>query len=82
MILDPRPSLVFFLQVKKAERGLGTRLNADIPYLKKHSVLLSRKHPLMSLIMKSAHEIVEQNEMKETLTEIRAKYWTVKSIIH
>ena len=26
MTLDPRPSLVFFLQVKKAERGLGTRL--------------------------------------------------------
>ena len=26
MTLDTRPSLVFFLQVKKAERGLGTRL--------------------------------------------------------
>ena len=26
VILDTRPSLVFFLQVKKAEKGLGTRL--------------------------------------------------------
>ena len=30
MTLDPRPSLVFFLQVKKAERGLGTRLKAAL----------------------------------------------------
>ena len=31
MTLDPRPSLVFFLQMKKAERGLGTRLCPSSP---------------------------------------------------
>ena len=29
MTLDPRPSLVFSLQLKKAERGLGTSLAAS-----------------------------------------------------
>ena len=66
----------------------GRLTNANLPYATTHPVLLSRKHPLTSLIVKNAHERVQHNGVKETLTEIRAKYWIVKgrslvkSIIH
>ena len=46
--------------------------------LYKYPVLLCRKHPPTSLIVRSAHEQVQHNGVKETLTEIRAKYWIIK----
>ena len=66
----------------------GWLVNAELSYSAKHPVLLSRKHLLTSLIVKSTHERVQHNGVKETLTEIRANYWIVKgrslvkSIIH
>ena len=66
----------------------GPLTNANLPYSTKHPVLLCGKHPLTSLIVRSAHERVQHNGVKETLTEIRAKYWIVKgrslvkSVIH
>ena len=46
-----------------------------------------RDHPLTTLIIDNAHERVVHNKVRETLTDIRSKYWilkgrnTVKSII-
>ena len=57
----------------------GGRLeNADLPYSTKYPVLLSRKHYLTILIVKDAHGRVQHNGVKDTLTEIRSKYWIVK----
>ena len=57
------------------EQGLwhcGGRLaNAEIPYPTKHPVLLPRSHPLTSLIVCDAHNRVQHNGVKETLTEVR-----------
>ena len=50
-------------------------------------MLLSRDHPLTTLIIQNAHERVGHNGVRDTLTEIRSRYWilkgrnTVKSII-
>ena len=64
------------------EAGLwrcGRRLsNANIPFSTKHPILLHRNHPLTTLIIRKAHEKVLHNGVKETLTEIRSKYWIVK----
>ncbi len=77
-----------FLDTANVWRCGGRLTNVNLPYSTKHPVLLSRKHPLTSLIVESAHERVQHNGVKETLTEIRAKYWIVKgrslvrSVIH
>ena len=53
-----------------------------------HTVILSKKPTLTALIARHAHQRVQHNGVKETLTEIRAKYWIiggrslVRSIIH
>ena len=56
----------------------GGRLqNADLPFSAKHPVLLDRKHHLTQLIINEAHQGVQHNGVKETLTEVRSKYWIV-----
>jgi hypothetical protein len=45
-----------FLDTANVWRCGGRLTNANLPYSIKHPVLLSRKHPLTSLIVKSAHE--------------------------
>ncbi len=65
------------------ERGLwrcGGRLaNADIPYATKHPILLLRDHPLTSMVVRAAHVRVGHNGVKETLTELRRKFWVIKA---
>ena len=57
----------------------GGRLgNADIPYGTKHPIFLSKQHFLTKLIVKNAHERVMHNGVKDTLTEVRSKFWIVK----
>ena len=67
----------------------GGRLqNANLPFSSKHPILLNKKHHLAYLIVKNAHKRVQHNGVKETLTEVRSKYWIVggrslvKSFIH
>ena len=64
------------------ENGLlrckGRLGNVDLPVPTSHPVLLCKKHPLTSLIVREAHERVMHNGVKETLTEICTKYWIVK----
>ena len=67
----------------------GGRLqNTELPYSSKHPILLSKKHYLTSLLVMNAHQRVQHNGVKETLTEVRSKYWIirgrslVKAIIH
>ena len=56
----------------------GGRLhNANLSFSSKHPVFLSKKLTLTALIARSAHQRVQHNRVKETLTEIRAKYWIV-----
>ena len=57
----------------------GGRLsNTDLPPATKHPILLHKSHHFTTLIVLAAHERVFHNGVKETLTEIRAKYWIVR----
>jgi hypothetical protein len=57
----------------------GGRLsNVDVSYSVKHPILLPRTHPLTELIVREARERVFHNGVKETLTEIRRKFWIPK----
>ena len=70
------------LRLFSDEKGLwrcGGRLqNADIPYLRKYPVLLPRSHPFTAMVVQDAHLRVCHDGVKETLNEIRSKYWIVK----
>ena len=59
-------------------RCRGRLGNSDIPYTAKHPILLTKSHHLAVLIVQDAHERVMHNGVKETLTEIRSKYWIIK----
>ena len=61
-----------------ALRSGGRLANADLPYSTKYPILLPRNHPLTPLIINDAHQRVLHNGVRETLTEIRRKFWIVK----
>ena len=62
-------------EVRRCRGRLG---NSDIPYSTKHPILLMKSYHLAVLIVQDAHERVMHNGIKETLTEIRSKYWIIK----
>ena len=64
-----------FKDEKEVWRCEGRLSNADVSYAVKNPILLPRDHPLTTLIVREAHERVFHNGTKETLTEVRRKYW-------
>eukprot|EP00731_Ephydatia_muelleri_P024188 Em0016g459a len=66
----------------KDEQGLwrcrGRLGKADIPENTRHPVLLYGKHYLTLLIVQECHVRVFHGGVKDTLTEIRARYWIIK----
>lgn len=68
----------FFLDENAVWRCKGRLQNAEIPYSAKHPIMLPKDHGYTKLIVKQAHERVFHNGPKETLTELRAKYWVIQ----
>ena len=56
----------------------GRLTNADMPQLSKHPILLEITHPFTTLIVKDCHEKVMHNGVRETLSELRSRYWIVR----
>ena len=73
-----RKQLGAFLEAAGMWKYGGRLSNADIPHSAKHPILLHRDHHLTSLIVKSAHERVLHDGLKETPTELRSRYWIVR----
>lgn len=67
-----------FLDDKGLWRCGGRLQNAGIPFTAKHPLLLPREYPFTSLVICDAHHRVGHNGVKETLTEVRRKYWIVR----
>ena len=66
------------LDENKLWRCTGRLTNAKVPYTTRHPIMLHRSDHITMLIVKEAHERVQHNGTKETLTEVRSKYWIVK----
>jgi len=62
-------------QIWRCRGRLG---NANISYDAKHPALLSKQHHFTDLVVRDAHERVGHNGVKETLTQIRAKFWIIR----
>ena len=56
-------------------RCKGRLSKADLPYTTKHPALLPKDHHLTLLIFWKCHERVMHNGVKDTLNELRAKFW-------
>ena len=80
------------LDLFQDETGLwrckGKIQNAAVSYQTKHPILLLTNHHFTKLLVMEAHCWVLHNGVKETLTEIRARFWIirgrslVKMVIH
>ena len=79
------PQLRKQLDLFQDEKGIwrcGGRLGStELPYATKHPIIISRDY-FSLLIVKQAHCHVFHNGAKETLTEVRSKYWIVKGIVY
>ena len=56
-------------------RCKGRLSKADLPYTTKHPALLPKDHHLTLLIIWKCHERVMHNGVKDTLNELRGKFW-------
>jgi len=59
-------------------RCKGRLEKAELPYSTRHPTLLPKHHHLTSLIIRESHERVMHNGIKETLAEVRSKYWIIR----
>jgi len=73
-----KSQLNLFLDENGLWRCGGRLANADIPYSTKYPVLLPRSHFLTPFIINDAHKRVLHNGVRETLMEIRRRFWIVK----
>ena len=62
----------------KIWRCKGRLGNANLPYCTKYPALLPKHHHLTVLIIRDAHVRVMHNGVKETLTQVRSKYWVIQ----
>jgi len=69
-------------------RCRGRLSHADLPYSAKHPILLDANHGFTTLVIRNCHKSVMHDGVKETLTELRSKFWlargrqVVKKLLH
>ena len=73
-----RKQLDLFQDEEGVWRCRGRIQNAAVSYSTKHPILLHRDHHFTLLVTLRAHEQVLHNGVKETLTEIRSRFWIVR----
>ena len=80
-------SLGFFKDEHGVLRCGGRVKNASIPFEAKHPIIIPSKHWVTKLLIERAHREVFHNGVKETLTQLRSRFWItrgrqeVKSVI-
>ena len=73
-----RSQFNLFEDDKGVWRCRGRLSNVEVPYAMKNPILLPRGHPLTTQLVREAHERVFHDGIRETLTEIRRKYWILR----
>ena len=66
---------------RMSESGLmrvGGRLDkADVPESAKHPIILPKKHPVTTLLIREAHERLHHSGINHVLADTRTRYWIV-----
>ena len=73
-----RKQLDLFQDESGVWRCRGRIQNAAVPYSTKHPALLHKGHHLTVLLVWGAHSRVLHNGVKETLTELRSRFWVIR----
>ena len=73
-----KAQLELFCDQHNVWRCGGRLRKANLSYAQAHPILLHKEHPVTVLIVKHVHEKTLHGGIKDTLTEIRSKYWLVK----
>jgi len=73
-----KKQFVLFSDSDKMWRCKGRLGNANLPYNTKYPALLPKHHHLTVLIIRDAHARVMHNGVKETLTQVRSRYWVLQ----
>ena len=85
---DLKKNLNVFIDEHGLFRCRGRFANSSLPYEKKYPILLPTDSRLTILVIRDAHKSVLHNGVRETINEIRCKYWIprirqkVKNIIN
>ena len=56
----------------------GRLCNADLPVTTKFPIILPNSHHFTTLVVMDCHKCVMHGGVKETLTELRTKFWVVR----
>ena len=59
-------------------RCKGRIEHADVPYSSRNPVLLPNSHPFTDLLILVCHRRVAHNGVKETLSELRSRFWVIR----
>lgn len=59
-------------------RCKGRIEHADVPYSSRYPVLLPNSHPFTDLLILVCHWQVAHNGVKETLSEVRSRFWVIR----
>lgn len=73
-----KKQLDLFQDESRVWRCRGRIENAAVPFSTKYPALLHKDHPFTSLLVWKAHGQVLHNGVKETLTELRSRFWIIK----
>ena len=60
-------------------RAKGRLSYSDLTYDTKFPILIPSRNLVTTLIIKECHKVVQQNGVKETLSQLRTKYWVCKA---
>lgn len=71
-------SLGVYADAEGVYRCQGRLENSALPYEMKYPALLPAKSHMTSLIVRECHERVMHRGIKDTLTELRSRYWLPK----
>ena len=71
-------SLGLFVDNKGIIRSRGRIAKTNLPYEMKHPALLYSNHHVTELIVRNCHVRVKHNGVKETLAELRTRYWLIR----
>ena len=67
-----------YTEEKGIIRCQGRLLNSNLPSETIHPILLPRDHHITNLIIQDCHERVMHNGTKETLLQLRSRFWIIK----
>lgn len=70
--------LGIFIDTEGLLRCRGRLQNTDLPFSTQFPLILPRESHFTMLIVRQAHEQVYHNGVKDTLAQVRSKYWIIR----